>query len=193
MAVQPAWRSPGLVCDWCEAARGAVCAAPGGVPVLFGDAGLGLFLTIGAMPVAMLGVPQARQATTRLLTIGALFAIAYALGSVVGTAVIVALLALTAAASLAALAMTRSPVARLIAGLIVPAFALGTNEPPSSELALAAVFLAGSVRALLVAIGFRRISPEAPAAARGMTTSGSGPVFVVAEALSTTPASAARP
>ena len=89
----------------------------------------------------------------------------YALGSIVGTVPVVAVATLTVAAYLATLAMTRSPIARLTAALLVPAFALGMNEPPSSGLALAGVLIAGSVWAVVVAFIFSRFTPAAPAEA----------------------------
>lgn len=161
----PTTRRSGLAWDWAEAARGALSALPGVILVLAGQTGLGLFCAIGVLPVAMLGVPRTRAAATRLIAVGALFAVAYALGSLIGTVPVVAVVVLTVAAYSATLSMTRSPMARLTAALLVPALALGVNEPPAAGFALAGVFAAGSVWATAVGVAANRLWPEPAVAA----------------------------
>ncbi len=156
--------------NWNEALRGALCALPGAIIVLTVEVGLGMFCAMGVLPFAMLGVPPTRKAALRFVLLGLQFAVAYALGSVVGTHAVLAVVVLTTVAYVAVLAIDRKPAMRVLSALIVPAFALGMNEPPSTGVALAGMFAAGSVWAVLVGVCFRsRIRPRPAPAVSGAT------------------------
>ena len=142
--------------NWREAARGAACALPGACLILAGQAGLGLFLTIGVLPTTMLGIPRTHGAARRSIVVGSLFAAAYALGSIVGLQHVVAVVALSGAAFCAVHWSTRAPVGRIAMALLVPAFALGMNEPPAAGLALAGLFVVGTIWAVAASSAFRR-------------------------------------
>jgi len=89
--------------NWNEALRGALCALPGAIIVLTVEVGLGMFCAMGVLPFAMLGVPPTRKAALRFVLLGVQFAVAYALGSVVGTHEVVAVVVLTTVAYVAVL------------------------------------------------------------------------------------------
>ncbi len=147
--------------NWREAARGAACALPGACLILTGQTGLGLFLTIGVLPTTMLGIPRTRAAARRSIAIGSLFAAAYALGSIVGLQPVVAVVALSSAACCAVHWSSRAPMGRIATAMLVPAFALGTNEPPAAGLALAGLFALGAIWAVAASTAFRRGAPPA--------------------------------
>ena len=75
----------------------------------------------------------------------------------------VAVASLSALAFASVLMAARRPAALVVGALLVPGFALGMNEPWPDGLALAAVFLAGSVWATIVAC----LWPESPGASPG--------------------------
>ncbi|WP_027006830.1 FUSC family protein [Conexibacter woesei] len=119
----------------------------------------GMLCALGALPAAMLGVPPQRRGVRRLPVVGAAFALAYILGSILGQVPALAVAALAAAAVGAIRAADVRPAARILPALVVPAFALGMNETLPDSLGLAAAFLAGSVWAALVAAAWPRRQP----------------------------------
>lgn len=144
-------RRIGIQWLWPEALRGALCALPA-VPVLIAvDVSLGICVALGTLPVALLGVPPARRARPRMVAIGVLFAASYLVGSVLGQWPVAAVAAAGALGYAGVVLAARRPPARLLPGLLMPAFVLGMNEPPSDALVLAAMFAAGGVWATLVA------------------------------------------
>jgi len=123
-------RQPGIKWDWADAARGALCALPGAVIVLAVDVALGAVFALGTVIVAMLGVPPARKQRARLGLVGLAFAVAYGLGSTVALSDVAAVVALTLLAYGAVLVSVRTPAAKLLTALLVPAFALGMSAAP---------------------------------------------------------------
>jgi hypothetical protein len=86
------------------------------------------------------------------------FAVAYAAGCVVGQWPVLAVAALAGLAYTGVIASVRRPVVRVAPAVLVPAFALGMNEPVPDGFRLAAVFLAGGAWATVVAWCWREAS-----------------------------------
>lgn len=166
----PRVRTPAITWMWPEAIRGAICALPGAVILLEFNVSLGICFALGTLPVAMLGVPPARNARPRLVAAGFGFAVVYALGCLIGQWAIVAVACVTAFAYAAVLFASRKPAARLLPAILVPAFALGMNEPVPDGFAIAGMFVGGSVWAVLVAYCW----PEKAVPARGTAQSPAG-------------------
>ena len=166
----PRVRTPAITWMWPEAIRGAICALPGAVILLAFNVSLGICFALGTLPVAMLGVPPARKARPRLVAAGLGFAVVYALGCLIGQWAIVAVACVTAFAYAAVLLASRKPAARLLPAILVPAFALGMNEPVPDGFAIAGMFVGGSVWAVLVAYCW----PEKAVPARGTAQSPAG-------------------
>ena len=144
-------RTGGISWSWPDASRGFLCAFPAAALAVW-DLSAGICFALGTLPVALLGVPGPRRERPRLMLVGLLFATAYALGCVVGQWPVVAVAALAAFAYEGIMLTARHPAARLLGLLVVPAFALGMNEPVPSGFALAALFAAGGAWATVVAL-----------------------------------------
>ena len=155
----------GITWSWDAALRGAICALPA-VPVIVAvNVSAGICLALGTVLVAFVGVPPKMSMRIRAYLIAVLFAVAYALGSVVGQWPVVAVLALSALAYMSVLIAGQNPRSQLIAMLVVPGFAVGMNEPVPDGFVIAAMFLLGGLWATFVSIMWHPApgGPDAPA------------------------------
>ena len=144
-------RRGGLSWDRREAARGALCCAPAAVLMLAGSTSLGAFAAIGALPVALAGVPPVRRDRLRLLVVGVVFAVAYVAGSAVHSRAVPAVALATGFAAASVVVTARTPRLRGPVGIAVPAYVLGMNVSPGAGLALGAVFFGATAWSVLVA------------------------------------------
>ena len=147
--------------NWTEAGRGALSALPGALMTLVVDASAGMGFALGALVVAMLGVPPSRRDRPRLGLVGLAFALAYGLGSVLGLWPVAAVVALALLAYAGVLASARTARARLLPALLLPALALGMNHPAPDGFAVAAILLAGAAWATGVTYAWPQARPPA--------------------------------
>lgn len=127
-----------------------MCAAPAAV-LLFVSVDLGIVFAIGVLPVALMGALPSRKQRLRALALGVAFASTYLLGSVVGQVPPVAVVAMFSVAYGAVVLTSRTPVGRVVLGVVLPALAVGLSADPAAGLVVASAMLVGSLWATAVA------------------------------------------
>jgi Fusaric acid resistance protein-like len=155
----------GIAWSWDAALRGAICALPAVPVILAVNVSVGICFALGTVLVAFVGVPAQMSMRVRAYLIAVMFAVAYAVGCVIGQWPVVAVLALAALAYVSVLITGQNPRSQLIAMLVVPGFAVGMNEPVPDGFVIAVMFLAGGLWATFVSVMWHPApgGPQAPA------------------------------
>jgi hypothetical protein len=169
----PAARPAPIAWSWSRAAFGAAAAVPA-VAVTPIDVTAGLTLAFGVLPAALVGVLPARRDRVRLVPVGALIGTSIALGALVASIPVMAVITVFGVAvGAAALVSTRALLGQLLLALAVPMVGIGLSFTDAAEgLGLAGLILAGSAYVSLVSLLWPEhpapaVSPPAPPAMLG--------------------------
>ena len=144
-----------LVWSWRNAGFGAVISCVAVVVIVFGDVESGLYLLIGAIPAAVLGLPPDRKDRRKVMVIGVLFAVSVMIGSVLAQWAAVAVVGMFLMGLGAALLATRRAFGYAVLTICLPLAATGLTFDGLDESAgVSALFLTGSAIAFLGALCF---------------------------------------
>lgn len=158
-------RPPAVAWDWADARIGAVYAVPALVGALF-DVRAGLALAVGVLPVAIAGVPAARNARFKTAALGALTGIALFIGGLLATVPVLAVAAMAGLGPLTAWLAARGPAGQIAMTLTYPLVGIGLSYSDLERAGAAgALMIAGALIALPVLM---LVPPRsAPAASKG--------------------------
>jgi hypothetical protein len=144
-------RNKSVVWDWANAGRCALCALPAALVIVAVDATKGLAWAIGILPAAIVGMAPQRRDRSKLVMIGALFAVSIAIGSLISQTALLAILGIFLIAYGSAVLASRVAFGALALALCAPVAAVGLSYTDLSEaLALGLIMFAGSVWSYLV-------------------------------------------
>ena len=118
-----------LVWSWRNAAFGALMSSVAVVVILSGEVENGLYLLIGALPAAILGLPPRRSDRRRVMIIGVLFAVSVLVGSVLAQWAAVAVVGMFLMGLGAALLATRKIFGYAVLTICLPLAATGLRIP----------------------------------------------------------------
>lgn len=152
-----------LAWDRTSAAAAAVAALPAGVFAATGDLHTGAALGVGVLPAALAGVAPLRRRRIVVLGLGALVAVCLLAGGVLASAPVLAVAALALLGPATAMLARRSPLGTLAMTLALPMTGIGLSFDSGEALGAAALILAGSVWAWLVALAWPERAPSSPA------------------------------
>jgi hypothetical protein len=156
-----------LVWSWRNAAFGALMSSVAVVVILSGEVENGLYLLIGALPAAILGLPPRRSDRRRVIVIGVLFAVSVMVGSVLAQWAPVAVVGMFLMGLGAALLATRKIFGYAVLTICLPLASTGlTYHGLDESLGVSALFITGSAIAFVVALCFPEyddpLPPEPP-------------------------------
>jgi hypothetical protein len=144
-----------LVWSWRNAAFGVVMSSVAVVVMLSGNVQNGLYLLLGAIPAAILGLPPRRTDRRRVMIIGVLFALSTLIGSILAQWAAVAVVGMFLLGLGAALLATRRLFGYAVLTICLPLAGSGLTYDGLAESApVSALFLAGSAIAFVGALCF---------------------------------------
>ena len=150
-------RPGNLVWSWRNAAFGAVISAVAVIVIVTGDVEHGLYLLIGAIPAAILGLPPHRTDRRKVIIIGALFAVSVMVGSILAQWAAVAVVGMFLMSLGAALLATRKELGYAVLTICLPLAATGlTYDGLDDSAGVSALFIIGSA----IAFWERSASPS---------------------------------
>jgi hypothetical protein len=157
-------KRPGnLVWSWRNAAFGMVISTVAVIVITTRDVENGLYLLIGAIPAAILGLPPQRKARRKVIVIGALFAISVMVGSILAQWAPVAVVGMFLMGLGAALLATRKEFGFAVLTICLPLAATGLTYDGLDESAgVSALFIVGSAIAFVGALCFPEYQARAP-------------------------------
>ena len=156
-------RASNLVWSWRNAAFGAVISTVAVIVIVSGEVEDGLYLLIGAIPAAILGLPPHRKDRRKVIIIGALFAVSVMVGSILAQWAAVAVVGMFLMGLGAALLATRKELGYAVLTICLPLAATGlTYDGLDDSAGVCALFIIGSAIAFLGAICFPEYQAPAP-------------------------------
>ena len=114
-----------LVWSWRNAAFGALMSSVAVVVIVFGEVENGLYLLIGAIPAAILGLPPHRKDRRKVMVVGVLFAVSVMIGSILAQWAAVAVVGMFLMGLGAALLATRKVFGYAVLTTCLPLAATG--------------------------------------------------------------------
>jgi hypothetical protein len=157
-------RPGNLAWSWRNAAFGAVISTVAVIVIVTGHVENGLYLLIGAIPAAILGLPPQRKERRKVFVIGALFAVSVMIGSILAQWAPVAVVGMFLMGLGAALLATRKALGYAVLTICLPLAATGLTYDGLDESAgVCALFIIGSAIALVGALCFPEYHDPAPA------------------------------
>jgi hypothetical protein len=170
-------RPGNLVWSWRNAAFGAVISTVAVIVIVTGNVEDGLYLLIGAIPAAILGLPPHRKDRRKVIIIGALFAVSVMVGSILAQWAAVAVVGMFLMGLGAALLATRKELGYAVLTICLPLAATGlTYDGLDESVGVSALFVIGSAIAFLGALCFPEYQAPPPA---------EPPLLTIAAALAT--------
>jgi hypothetical protein len=152
-----------LVWSWRNAAFGALMSSVAVVVIVFGEVENGLYLLIGAIPAAILGLPTHRKDRRKVMVVGVLFAVSVMVGSILAQWAAVAVVGMFLMGLGAALLATRRVFGHAVLTTCLPLAATGLTFVGLDEsVGVSALFITGSAIAFLVALAFPEYDAPAP-------------------------------
>ena len=155
--------------SWSTALRLAVATLLPVCLMLAGEVQLGLVMSIGLLPTALIPLAEKRKERVRLLVIGTVFGLAVVLGSLLSQNAFLAVggIALFAFAASYLTSTSRRMLGELAIALIVPVIAIGFSYPDFQQaLFIGGVMVVGSLWGLLVSLLPWRIKQVASVASK---------------------------
>jgi hypothetical protein len=154
-----------VVWSWRDAAFGAVISSVAGTLIALGHVETGLYLLIGALPAAILGLPPRRKDRRRVMVIGILFAVSVMIGSILAQWVAVAVVGMFLLGLGAALFTTRKAIGFVVLTICLPLVGIGlTYEGLDNSVGVSSLFLLGSAIAFVAALCFPNYAAPEPVA-----------------------------
>jgi hypothetical protein len=174
--------------NWLTAFRMLVIAVLPVSLLLTGNVQVGLVLSIGVIPAAVIPLAESKVGRLRLVLVGVLFGASIITGSILSQSIIVAAIGigLLAFGSAYLMATRFSKLSALAIGLCLPVVGIGFSFPDVSEaLGLSCVIIGGSLWALLVSLPFPGLK-QSPAQPKPVPSKQQAITFGVSYALAAT-------
>ena len=152
-----------ILWNWRNAAFGAVISALAALVIVLGEVENGLYLLIGAIPAAIIGLPPLRKDRRRVLIVGILFGVSVVIGALLAQWSALAVVGMFLIGFGAAFLAAKKPIGLAILTICVPLAGIGlTYTDFGTGVGVGLLFILGSVIAFIAALAF----PEFNAPAR---------------------------
>lgn len=150
-----------ILWNWRNAAFGAVISSIAALVIVLGQVENGLYLLIGAIPAAILGLPPLRKDRRKVLIIGILFSVSVVMGALLAQWAVLAVIGMFLIGLGAALLAAKKPIGFPVLTICLPLAGIGlTYTDFGTGVVVGLLFIVGSVIALIAALAFPEF--EAP-------------------------------
>ena len=156
-------RSANILWSWRNAAFGAVISSVGALAIALDHVETGLYLLIGMIPAAIIGLPPLRRERRKVLVVGILFAVSVVTGSLLAQWAPLAVAGMFLIGLGAALLAAKKPIGLAVLTICLPLTGIGlTYTTLETGFDVSLLFVIGSAIAFAAALAF----PEQKAPAR---------------------------
>ena len=141
--------------NWRNAAFGAAISSVAAIFIAFDHVENGLYLLIGAIPAAIIGLPPLRKDRRKVLIVGILFGVSVVIGAFLAQWAVLAVVGMFLIGLGAALLAARKPIGLPVLTICLPLAGIGlTYTDFGTGVGVGLLFLVGSVIALVAALAF---------------------------------------